>query len=132
MCKATIQLTSPSGVPVTLQVNNGDDQQTIVEMLERAEKIGLHFSGKGWTFTQVEPTGPGIHGLAQGPTFGGYPCSPTVDDRGLPTWLFVDGKQAQRREKQGDVWYSVKLTDGSYEQVLRIPKGEQVPEITRA
>ena len=45
-----------------------------------------------------------------------------VDANGLPTWIIVDGKQAQRREKQGDVWYSVKLIDGSYERVLRIPK----------
>ena len=67
--------------------------------------------------------------LAAGPTFAGYPCSPTVSENGLPTWLIVDGKQAQRREKQGDVWYSVKLQDGSYEQVLRIPKGETAPPV---
>ena len=58
-----------------------------------------------------------------------YAAQPTVNDNGQPTWLIVDGKQAQRREKQGDVWYSVKLIDGSYEQVLRIPKGEQAPPV---
>ena len=44
----------------------------------------------------------------------------------------MDGKQAQRREKQGDIWYSVHLADGAYVQVLRIPKGERVPEINGA
>ncbi|MFO7631132.1 MAG: hypothetical protein R6W76_01265 [Caldilinea sp.] len=38
----------------------------------------------------------------------------------------------QRREKQGDAWYSVRLADGTYAQVLRIPKGERVPEIKEA
>ena len=95
----------------------------------RAEKIGLYFGARGWRFAHAEPTGPSADELAQGPTFAGYACSPTVDDNGLPTWLIVNGKQAQRREKQGDVWYSIKLSDGSYEQVLRIPKGETAPEV---
>ena len=54
---------------------------------------------------------------------------PDRDDNGLPTWIIVNGKQAQRREKQGDVWYSAKLSDGTYEQVLRIPKGERPPRL---
>ena len=129
MCKVTLDLVSPGGVPVTLEVNNGDDQQTIIDMVDRAEKIGLYFGNKGWRYAQAEPTGPSANELAQGPTFAGYACSPTVDEHGLPTWLIVNGKQAQRREKQGDVWYSIKLMDGSYEQVLRIPKGETAPEV---
>lgn len=129
MCKATIDLISPNGVPVTLEVNKDDDQQTILEALSRAEKIGLYFSSKGWGFAHLEPLGPSATELAQGPTFAGYPCSPTVDMRGLPTWIIVDGKQAQRREKQGDVWYSARMTDGSYAQLLRIPKGEKPPEV---
>ena len=129
MCRATIDLVSPNGVPVTLEVSHDDDHQTIVEILQRAEKIGAHFSSKGWTFARQEPTGPSAGELAQGPTFAGYPCSPTVDDHGLPTWIIFDGKQAQRREKQGDVWYSVRVADGSYAQVLRIPKGEKPPEV---
>ncbi len=132
MCKATIDLVSPGGVPVTLEVNRDDDHQTIIETLERAEKIGAYFSQRGWGFAHLEATGPSAAELAQGPTFAGYPCSPTVDDRGLPTWLIIDGKQAQRREKQGDVWYSVRLGDGTYAQVLRIPKGEKVPEVKGA
>ena len=129
MCKATLDLLSPGGVPITLEVNNDDDQQTIIDMLERAEKIGLYFSSRGWRYAQAEPTGPSADELAQGPTFAGYACSPTVDDNGLPTWIIVNGKQAQRREKQGDVWYSAKLSDGAYEQVLRIPKGERPPDV---
>ncbi len=129
MCKVTIDLVSPAGVPVTLEVDKVDDHQAIIELLDRADKIGTYFSQRGWSFAHLEPVGPSAAELAQGPTFAGYPCSPTVDERGLPTWLIVDGKQAQRREKQGDTWYSVRLTDGSYAQVLRIPKGERVPEI---
>ena len=129
MCKATIDLISPSGVPITLEVSNDDEQQTIIGTLDRAEKIGVYFSSRGWSFAHGEGVGPSARELAEGPSFAGYPCSPTVDDRGLPTWIIVDGKQAQRREKQGDVWYSVRITDGSYAQVLRIPKGEKVPEV---
>jgi hypothetical protein len=129
MCKATIDLVSPSGVPVTLEVSNEDDQQTIIGLLERAEKIGVFFGNRGWSFAHAEATGPSAGELAQGTTFAGYPCSPTVDERGLPTWIIVDGKQAQRREKQGDTWYSLRTGDGSYAQVLRIPKGEKPPEV---
>ena len=129
MCRAILELVSPDGIPITLHVEADDDQQAILEMLERAEKIGLHFGGKGWSFLRGEAADSSADEGAFGPTFAGYPCSPTVDERGLPTWLFVDGKQARRREKQGDIWYSVKLADGSYEQVLRIPKGEQVPAV---
>jgi hypothetical protein len=129
MCRATIDFISPAGVPITLQVGAEDDQQTIVETLQRAEKIGAYFSQRGWSFALAEPVGPSADELASGPTFAGYPCSPTVDERGLPTWIIVDGKQAQRRAKQGDVWYSVKLGEGEYAQVLRIPKGEQAPPV---
>jgi hypothetical protein len=34
-------------------------------------------------------------------------------------------QQAQRREKQGDAWCSLRQADGSYTQVLRIPHGEE-------
>ena len=129
MCKTTIDLISPSGVPVTLEVCNDDELHVIVETMERAEKIGVYFGSKGWSYAHLEPTGPSASELAQGPTFAGYPCSPTVDERGLPTWIIVEGKQAQRREKQGDAWYSVRTVDGTYAQVLRIPKGEKAPEV---
>ena len=129
MCRVTIDLVSPGGVPVTLEVDKGDDHQTIIELLDRADKIGGYFNQRGWSFAHTEPVGPSAAELAQGPTFAGYPCSPTVDERGLPTWLIIDGKQAQRREKQGDAWYSVRLADGTYAQVLRIPKGEKAPEV---
>jgi hypothetical protein len=129
MGKATIALVSPGGVPVTLEVASEDDQKAVAELLVRAEKIGLFFLGKGWSVSLQEGQGPSATELATGPTFAGYPCSPTVDERGLPTWIIVDGKQAQRRDKQGDIWYSVRVADGSYAQVLRIPKGEKPPEV---
>jgi hypothetical protein len=56
MCKATIDLVSPSGVPVTLEVSNEDDQQTIIGLLERAEKIGVYFGNRGWSFAHAEAT----------------------------------------------------------------------------
>ena len=129
MCKATIDLISPNGVPVTLEVSTEDEPQSILGTLERAEKIGVYFSLPGWAFAHGETVGPSARELAQGPTFAGYPCSATTDERGLPTWIIVEGKQAQRREKQGDAWYSVRQADGSYAQVLRIPKGEKAPEV---
>ena len=129
MCKATIELISPNGVPVTLEVSAEDEPQAIVGTLERAEKIGVYFGSRGWTYAHAETMAPSASELAQGPTFAGYPCSPTVDERGLPTWIIVEGRQAQRREKQGDAWYSLRQADGSYAQVLRIPKGEKLPEV---
>jgi hypothetical protein len=102
---------------------------TITALLDRADAIGQHYAAHGWALAEAQPSTPRPAELDAGPSFAGYPCSPTVNDDGLPTWIIVDGKQAQRREKQGDVWYSVKLIDGSYEQVLRIPKGEQAPSV---
>jgi hypothetical protein len=131
MCKATLHLISPSGVPITLHIAEDDDQQSIFEMLARADKIGDHARKQNWSFANT--THPSNREEpVKGPTFAGFPCSPTVDDRGLPTWLIVDGKQALRREKQGDIWYSIKRADDTYEQVLRIPKGEQVTSVHAA
>jgi hypothetical protein len=93
------------------------------------EKIGLYFGSRGWAFAHLEPVGPSATELAQGPSLAGYPCSPTVDERGLPAWIIVEGKRAQRRAKQGDAWYSARLADGAHAQVLRIPKGEKPPEV---
>ncbi len=132
MCKATINLISPSGVPVTLEVAADDDKEKIIATMERAATIGAYFVAKGWTAQHPDTgaAGPSAGELAQGPTFAGYPCSPTVDAAGLPTWIIFEGKQAQRREKQGDVWYSVRAVEGDgYVQVLRIPKGEKAPAV---
>jgi hypothetical protein len=131
MCKATIRMISPSGVPVTLEVAADDDQSVIKATLDRADKIGAYFLAHGWSAAHADATasGPSAGELASGPTFAGYPCSPTVDAAGLPTWIIVDGKQAQRREKQGDVWYSVRAGEDGYTQVLRIPKGEKAPAV---
>lgn len=130
MSSITINFVSPSGTPITLTVDGeGNDTESITGIIERADAIGQHYTLQGWSFAESGAASPGAAELAAGPTFAGYPCSPTVSDAGLPTWLIVDGKQAQRREKQGDVWYSVKLQDGTYDQVLRIPKGEVPPPV---
>ena len=132
MCKATIHLTTPAGAPVDLEIGAGATTDMIQTVMERAAKIADHYLAHGWGLPHAPSdgaTGPAAAELAQGPTFAGYPCSPTVDDRGLPTWIIVDGMQAQRREKQGDVWYSGKAPTGEYIQVLRIPKGETAPAV---
>lgn len=126
---ATLHLTTPTGAGVEITFDAGTPAEAIAGVLERAEKIAAHYVGKGWSVQPAEPTGPSAAELATGPSFAGYPCSPTVDDKGMPTWIIVDGKQAQRREKQGDIWYSVKGEAGAYVQVLRIPKGEKAPEV---
>lgn len=89
----------------------------------------------GWSPVETSPilqqgTPPSAAELSRGPTFCGYACSPTVDDRGLPSWIIAEGKQATRHEKQGDTWYSYANGNGGYTQVLRIPKGEKAPAVT--
>ena len=125
--KIRMQITSPTGIPMQLEISPDDNGKEIIGLLERAEAMGEYLSNNGWAID--EPTrGPGAQEAAQGPTFCGYPCSPTADDRGLPTWILVNGHQAHRREKQGDVWYSYKEGE-EYIQALRIPKGETPPKI---
>jgi hypothetical protein len=104
---------SPHGTPVTLTIESGAETDEITALLDRADAIGQHYAARGWARAEAQPGTPGPAELVAGPTFAGYPCSPTTDDNGLPTWLIVDGRQAQRREKQGDVWYSVKTVSSS-------------------
>lgn len=127
--KATIELISPNGVPVSLEIDPDTDREIIIATLDRADKIGSYFASKGWAFASTQPATPSAAELDNTPTFCGYVCSPTVDELGRPSWVIVDGRQAQRHEKQGDAWYSVKVGEGEYQQVLRIPKGEKVPPV---
>ena len=132
MCKAILHLTTPAGAPVDLEIGAGATTDMITNVMERAAKIAAHYLDHGWGLPHAPSdgaTGPAAAELAQGPTFAGYPCSPTVDDQGRPTWIIVDGMQAQRREKQGDVWYSARGQAGEYTQHLRIPKGETPPDV---
>lgn len=129
MAIAQLDLITPSGAPVSLHITKDDASVDIIATLERAEKIAAHFAALGWGFSAQQAAGPSAAELDKGPTFCGYPCSPTVDDTGLPTWIVVNGLQSVRHEKQGDRWYSYKKSDGSYEQVLRIAKGEKVPPV---
>ncbi|MBP8291121.1 MAG: hypothetical protein KAX65_00020 [Caldilineaceae bacterium] len=132
MCNVTLRLVSPSGVPVTLEIAQDEAQADILADIERADKVAQWCIAHGWGAggSEAAASGPSAGELASGPTFAGYPCSPTVDAQGLPTWIIFEGKQAQRREKQGDVWYSVRgAGEGDYTQVLRIPKGEKAPAV---
>ncbi len=129
MAHVEIELISPEGVPCTLTVGPDDDRDLIIELLDRADKIGGYFAARGWGFAAQPATGPSASELDSNPTFCGYPCSPTLDDRGLPSWILANGQQAMRHEKQGDAWYSIKHGDGTFSQVLAIRKGEQVPAV---
>lgn len=128
MATVTLKLTTPAGYPFDLTVSPEDEGKAVQDLLERTEKLGGWLVGKGWGFAEAQPSLPGPRELAAGPTFCNFPCSPTTSEAGFPTFIIADGRQVQRREKQGDVWYSYK--DGEqYHQVLRIPKGEEVPPV---
>lgn len=127
--KATIDLISPNGVPVTLEIDQDTDREVIITTLDRADKIGSYFAGKGWAFASTPAALPSAAELDRGPTFCGFACSSTVDELGRPSWIMADGRQAQRHEKQGDAWYSVKVGEDRFEQVLRLPKGEKIPPV---
>ena len=84
----------PHGTPICLTVDPGTDTDEITALLDRADAIGQHYAAHGWAFASTKPSTPGAAELAAGPSFAGYPCSPTVDANGLPTWIIVDGKHA--------------------------------------
>lgn len=129
MATITLKLTTPQGYPMDLTLDPTTDGDEVKALLDRADKLAGWLTGRGWGFADAQPALPSPRELAAGPTFCGYPCSPTVDDAGLPTWILVGERQAMRRERQGDRWWSVKEADGSYTQVLRIPKGEKPPQV---
>lgn len=128
MATVTLKLTTPDGYPIDLHLSPEDNGDEVKKLLERTNALAGFLADRGWGFADAAPAGPSLRELTSGPTFAGYPCSPTVDDRGLPTWILVAGKQAHRREKQGDAWYSYKDGD-EYVQALRIPKGEKPPAV---
>lgn len=132
MATATVSVEAPSGITVQLVLTPEDESEKMVKFVERVEKFTAFLAGRNWapapSATVIQGMGPSAAELAAGPAFCGYACSPTVDDRGLPSWIIVDGRQATRHEKQGDTWYSYR--DGeNYVQVLRIPKGEKAPAV---
>lgn len=133
MATATINVETPAGFPVELVLAPDDDSKAIADFVERIEKFTVYLANRGWEPAQTstviqQGTLPSAAELSSGPTFCGYPCSPTVDDRGLPSWIIADARQATRHEKQGDTWYSYRDGD-TYVQVLRIPKGEHPPAV---
>lgn len=132
MAKSTAQLAlrSPAGTRIDITITAGtipDEMFALIDAAILAEEIAI---SAGWSAADDAsheaaplPAGPNE------PTFCGYVCSPTTDDRGLPAWIMVDGRQAERREKQGDTWWSYRLPDGSYSRHVLIRKGEQAPAI---
>jgi len=134
MATVTLNLKTPKGYPLNLTVAPEDNGKDVQALLERAVVLADWFVGQGWAFAEAQPALAEQKALTAGagPTFCGYPCSPTVNEAGFPSWILVEGKQAERHEKQGDVWWSVgegPKGERKYRQVLRIPKGEKVPPI---
>jgi hypothetical protein len=104
MCKATIDLVSPSGVPVTLEVSNTDDQQTLIGLLERAEKIGVFFGNRSWSFAHAEATGPSAGELAQGTPLPAICAAPPWTSAGCPrgsSWTASRRSGARSRATPG-------------------------------
>ena len=66
------------------------------------------------------------------PTFCGFVASWQTDLNGYPSYVIdpPTGEIAQRREKQGDVWWSVAEGE-TYRQILRIAAGESLPPAAR-
>ena len=130
MCSVTLHVVSPAGVPMAVGLGPDDTGEQVMELVSRAERFAAWLTKEGWEIAPARGAGqgPSAQELAQGPRFCGFPCSPTVDDRGLPTWIVYEGRQATRREKQGDVWFSYRAGE-EYVQVLRIPKGEKTPAV---
>jgi hypothetical protein len=134
MATVTLHLLTPKGHPLDLTVSPEDEGKgkEIQALIERATVLADWFVGQGWGFAQPGQPALGEQKALTGPTFCGYPCSPTINTAGLPSWIIVDGRQADRHEKQGDTWWS--LGEGpkgerKYRQVLRIAKGETVPPV---
>lgn len=129
MATVTLKLTTPAGNPFDLTVSPTDQWEDVQGLLERTEKLTGWLSRNGWGFADATPTVQTAAALATGPTFAGYPCSPTVNSLGMPSWIMVGDKQAKYHNKQEDSWYSYKSDDGKYVQVLRIAKGEKPPAV---
>lgn len=131
---ATIETETPTGFVVRFQLEAGYDREAVKQLVEGVEKFTQWLASRSWTApetsTVVQASVPSAAEVASGPMFCGYPCSPTVDSQGLPSWIIADGRQATRHEKQGDVWYSYRGDNETYIQVLRIPKGEKAPAVT--
>ena len=130
---ATIETETPTGFVVRFQLESGYDREAVKQLVEGVEKFTQWLASRSWTApetsTVVQASVPSAAEVASGPMFCGYPCSPTVDAQGLPSWIIADGRQATRHEKQGDVWYSYRGDNETYVQVLRIPKGEKAPAV---
>lgn len=127
MASVTIKLVSPHGAPMDLTLPSKKGETGVMALLERAEEAAQAVAARdGWALADAAPNGPSVAEMESMPTFCGFPCSDTSNSDGYPTFIIAHGAQAMRREKQGDVWYSIKNADGSYDQVLRIPKGELV------
>ena len=89
--------------------------------------IGVLSAGGG-----LRPPAAGPNG--RHPTFAGFACSWTMDGAGYPSYVITEaGEIADKHERQGDVWYSVKdeQAPAGYRRVLTIKAGETLPDAAR-
>ncbi len=105
----------------------------VARQLERIadgiERLILTIEGARAAAPASAVAGPGGH-----PTFCGLACAWTVDAAGFPGYVVTaDGEIADKHERQGDVWYSVKdeQAAGGYRRVLTIKAGETLPDAAR-
>ena len=83
MCKVTLDLISPSSVPITLEVNNGDEQQTIIDMVDRAKRSDL-LRQQRLALCPSRAHRPQCQRVGPGSDLRRLQCSPTVNEHGLP------------------------------------------------
>lgn len=101
------------------------DENRLFDTLERIA-VALERIADNGAALQAQPA------AATGqPTFCGFICAWAYDAQGFPSYVrTVDGKIANRRQKQGATWFSWKIDDDTYsDKVLVFQPGETVPPI---
>ncbi len=103
MATATLDVETPAGFPVELVFTPEDDSRHMAGFVERVEELTQYLAGRGWLPAEVSTvtppgTPPSAAELSRGSMFCGYPCSSTVDDRGLPSWIIAEGRGDAARE----------------------------------
>lgn len=129
---ATLAMITPNGYPAEITITAATPEEEIDQLLAAAANAAEIAAGAGWLppAAELEPALAATATAGAEPTFCGYVCSRTYDPAtGLPAWILVDGRQAHRRERQGDQWYSYTNEAGEYVKVLTIKRGEAVPGI---
>lgn len=106
-----------------------DDDRGIMALLDRAEQAAQAVAARdGWKLAEARSVEASSAEMQRGPTFCGFPCSPSLNALGFPAFVIAGDRMAKRHEKQGDTWYSYRAGDG-YEQVLNFRAGDAAPPV---